>query len=87
MGTVAVGGKPAGKVEPVLSAGNDVQHGRRQQPAQNLDHNVGEEFLCRKSTRTPQADRDGGVEVATRNVADGIGHRQDGQSEGQRHTE
>ncbi len=57
------------------------------QAADHLGDDVGQHVRGREAAARGQADGDGRVEVAARDVADGVGHRQHGQAEGQGHAE
>ena len=53
----------------------------------HLGDDVGQDLARREATTGPQPERDRGVQVASGNVADGVGHGQDRQAEGQRHAQ
>src|SRR6185437_5772583 len=53
--------------------------------AEYLRDNVGCEFLTRKAAACPQSEAHGGIDVASGDVPYSIRHRQQRESEGQRH--
>ena len=53
----------------------------------DLHHHVGQHLLGGEALGGPEADGDGRVEVPARDVADGVGHREDGEAERERHAE
>lgn len=81
---VAVGRKPGMNVKAGLAAGDQKQNARADNPANHLGDNVGSQIGRWEALAGPQPDRNGGVQVAARNMADGIGHCQHGQPKGKR---
>src|SRR3546814_2758008 len=67
-----------------LSSGDIGDCRRRQYRACDLRDDIAGNVPRRKASARPKADRDGGVEMPARDVADGIGHGEDGEAEGQR---
>ena len=62
-----------------------VQHaGPRAMRAGDLGDDVGRQLASREAPAQPEPERDGGVEVAARDVAERVGHGQHGQPEGER---
>ena len=74
-------------MKPALPGSDDVQHRRPGQPAQHLGDDVGHQILRREAASGDEPDGHGRVEVAARDVADGVGHRQHRQAEGEGHAE
>jgi hypothetical protein len=66
-----------------LSAGNDIEHATCHDPAKHLGHDVGQHVGGREAATGPEPDGHGRVKVATRDMTDGIGHGQHGQTERQ----
>ncbi len=54
-----------------------------QQAAQHLGGPARQNLLGRKALASHQAERDGGIDMATGDVTDGVGHGQQGQSKGE----
>ena len=79
---VAVGGE-AVQLEAGLARGDHVEHRRRQDGADHLRDDVGHDIGGLELSGGPEPDRDRRIEVAARDVADGIGHREHGQAEGE----
>ena len=50
----------------------------------DLGADIGENLVRRKAPAAPQSDRDRGVEMTARDVADGVGHRQHRQAKSKR---
>src|SRR6476620_7947014 len=84
MCSVAVRCKSLGNIKAWSTTGYDVEYGARNDSTENLRHDVGRELASRETTTSPKADRDRWVEVATRDMADGICHGQHGQTERER---
>src|SRR5690606_25234408 len=80
---VTVGGQAAGQAEAILAAGNNVQEVGGQGGTDNLGNNVGRQFFGVEASAGCQTDRNGRVQVAARNMANGVGHGQYGQAKGQ----
>ena len=87
MVAVAIGGKAAGEIETRLAAGDHIQHAAPHDGADHLRDDVGNDLLGGKAAAGGKPDRDGRVEMAARDMADGVGHRHHGQPEGERHAE
>jgi hypothetical protein len=83
MDTVAVGRETA-DYEARFAAGDDVEGGSTDESTKDLRQDVGHEMRQRKAAADGEPERDGGVEVASGNVADGIRHGQDGEAESER---
>src|SRR4029078_2265412 len=81
MCSVAVRCKSLGNIKAWSTTGYDVEYGARNDATENLRHDVGRELASRETTTSPKADRDRWVEVAARDMADGICHGQHGQTE------
>ncbi len=64
-----------------------IEHAAASDRAQHLGDDVGQELAAREPAAGPEPDRDRRIEVAARDVPDGVGHRQHGQAEGQRDAE
>ena len=84
---VAVRGKARGHVEARFAAGDEIQHAARHEGASHLREDVGRQLRGRESPAGPEARRHRRVQVAPRDVPDGIGHRQHRQPERERHAE
>src|SRR3546814_18302114 len=67
-----------------LSSGDIGDCRRRQYRACDLRDDIAGNVPRRTASARPKADRDGGVEMPARDVADGIGHGEAGEAEGQR---
>jgi hypothetical protein len=86
MRPVAVGGEPAGEAEFGLPVGDEIQHPRPQDPADQLGEDVRRELRGREPLSRPQPNRYGGVEMTPRDMPNRVGHDgQDREPEGQRH--
>ncbi len=84
---VAVGGKALGEIEPRGTDRDGVEGCGGDDGADDLRDGVGQDVLPGEAAACRQANRDGRVEVTARDVADGIGHREHRQAEGERHAE
>ena len=85
---VAVGGEALGEIEARRAAGDRRRGPRRATTAPTTwDDDVGQESCCREAPARRQPDGDRRVQVAAGDVADGIGHGEHGQAEGERHAE
>src|SRR6516162_8711696 len=84
--TIAVGSKAAG--DPAwLARCDDPQDRGSDYSGDHLSDDVGNNVTGGAASRAPQADRDRRVEMAARNVPDGISHRQHRQPECERNTQ
>src|SRR5215475_6857949 len=79
--------KPRTQTETGGSAGNFVQHGRPDNCAENLRHDVGEHEIEGKPTTACQAHGDSWIEMTAGNMADRVGHGQNGQAKRKGHAE
>lgn len=79
----AVRGEAAFGREAFLAARDEVEHRGPGDPAENLGDEVGNHLRLRVTPRDDEPDSDRRIEVASRDVADRVGHRQDGETEGQ----
>src|SRR5689334_15613690 len=84
MCSVSVRRKSLGNIKAWSTACYDVEYGARKDSTENLRHDIGRELASRETTASPKTDRDRWVEVAARDMADGICHRQHGQTERER---
>ena len=89
---VAVGReRPGLAVVDVVAArhalGDDEQQTGGGDGGDDLHDDVRQHLFGREALGGPQADGDGGVEVPARDVADGVGHGEHGETERERHTE
>ena len=85
---VAVGREALGEVEARRAAGDQRTAPRRAiDRADHLRDDIGADVLRREAPAGGKPDRHGRVEVAARDVADGVGHRQHRQAEGERDAE
>jgi hypothetical protein len=83
MCTVSVGSETGMDIKARLSAGDHEQHVGRRDCSQHLRNDVGNEIRGGKAFPYNQAQADGGIQVTTGNVSDGIHHGQHGEAEGQ----
>ena len=83
MDAVTVGGEAAIERESLFAAGDSVKRARGEDGAEQLGDNVGRQFAGREALCDDQADRDGGVEMAAGDVADGECHGKHGEAEGE----
>ena len=82
---VAVRGEDVRGVQPAgLAACDEVEDSGTGDGAENLGDDVGGEVGGGEALPRPEAHRHGRVQVAARDVADGVGHGQHGEPEGQR---
>jgi hypothetical protein len=79
---VTVGGEVA-EDKSGLTPGDDVENLRACGCAEHLRHDVRQQLGERKALARYEADGDGGIEVASGDVADGEGHGEQGEAEGQ----
>ena len=70
----AVGGECANACVSEVGLGNAVEHGRRNDTANDLGHDVGRSFLSREAAASNLTERNCRVQVAARNVADSVCH-------------
>src|ERR1043166_3016886 len=84
MCSVAVRRKSLGNIKAWSTTCYDIEYAARNDSAKDLRHDVGRELASRETTTSPKTDRDRGVEVAARDMADGICHGQHGQTESER---
>src|SRR6266404_3352132 len=84
MCSVAVRRKSLGNVKAWSTTGYDVEHAACNDSADDLRPDVRSELTSRETTTSPKADRDRWVEVAARDMADGVCHGQHGQTERER---
>ena len=85
--SVSVGGEAAGQIESGRAAGDDVEHTGGRDAAENLRYDVGSQFAGWETSGRPQAEGNGRVDVTARDGADGIGHGEQGEAEGERDTD
>lgn len=81
----AVGGECADACVGEVGLGDAVEHGSSDNAANHLCHDVGRSFLSGEAAAGNLAERDGRVQVATRNVADGVCHGKHRKAECERH--
>ena len=67
-----------------VAAGDDTERIRGEHGAGDLRHDVGNDVVGLHASAGEQAECDSGIEVAARDVPDGIRHGDDGETEGQR---
>src|SRR3982751_523472 len=79
--------KTFGDVESGGAARNHVEQRRGGDGAGHLRDDIGQDLSSWKAAAGRKAHRNGGIEMASGDMADGIGHRDDAQSECQRHTD
>ena len=81
----AVGGEGADACVGEVGLGDAVEHCRSDNAADDLCHDVGRSFLSGEAAAGNLTERDGRVQVAARNVADGVCHSENGEAECERH--
>lgn len=81
----AVGGECANACVGEVGLGDAVEHCRSDNAANDLCHDVGRSFLSGEAAAGNLAERDGRVQVAARNVADGVCHGEHGKAKRERH--
>ena len=81
----AVGGECANACVGEVGLCDAVEHCRSDDTADDLRHDVGRSFLSGEAAAGNLAERDGRVQVAARNVADGVCHGEHGEAECERH--
>lgn len=86
MFAVSVAGEPSGQTEVRFARGNGVEHAAGQNGAQTLGDDIRNEIPAREPAAEPEAHGDSRVEMAARNVAEGVRSGQDGQSESKCHS-
>lgn len=77
----------ADAVEAVLAGGDGEERRTGDEAAEDLRHDIRRHVLPLEALSHGEADGDGGVEVRTGDVGDGVRHRQHGQAEGERDAE
>lgn len=87
MSLEAVRREAARQVEAGCAAGDEVEKGRADDRANDLRGDVGGDLIGREPAACGKADRYGGVQMAARNMADRVGHRDHGEAKGERHAE
>src|SRR6185312_3567145 len=80
---VAVGGEAGGAAEALLAAGDDVKAAGGNDGADDLSDDVGEKFAPGEAAAGVEAEGDGGIEMRAGDVADGEGHGEHGETEGE----
>ena len=86
VGAEAVGGEDTcGGVGGGLP--DEQQHGAGDDGTHNLAHPVEQHLLKTHAAVHPHAERDGGVEVGAADMAYAVGHGDDGEAEGDGHTQ
>lgn len=81
----AVGGECADACVGEVGLCNAVEHCRSDNAANDLGHDVGRSFLSGEAAAGNLAERDGRVQVAARNVTDGVGHGKHRKAKRERH--
>ncbi len=81
----AVGGECADACVSEVGLGDAVEHCRSDNTADDLGHDVGRSFLSGEAAAGNLTERDGRVQVAARNVTDGVCHGENGEAECERH--
>ncbi len=76
--------KPPLGAEARLAAGDQIEDRRTRDAAEHLGDDVGNRLGLRMASADHEADGDRGIEVAAGDVADGVGHGQHGEAEGER---
>ena len=83
---VAVGGEAAGD-EAGPPGGDEIEHPGAEDPADHLGGNVAGDLVRGEPLAEHEAHGDGGVDMAARDMAQGVDHRDHGQPEGERDPE
>ena len=83
----AVGGEAADRLRSTCAARDEIEHCRGRDRANHLCRHVGQDVAGRKPPAGRQPDRHRRIEVAARDVADGVGHRHDREAERKRHAD
>src|SRR4030042_2889541 len=79
---VAIGSKSGAQVESRFSTGDEVQDEGARDGPQHLGDDIRNQVGSPETTAGPETDGDRGVEMATGDMANGIGHGEDGETEG-----
>ncbi len=79
---VSVRSESTRSAEAFLAAGYQVECARARRPAEHLRNYIRQKLAEREAPADSEADRDSRVEMATGNMANGIGHSQNRQAEG-----
>ena len=74
-------------VEAGMAAGDQIEDAGAGNAARDLGDDVARQIAGGKTPAGPQAHRNGRIEMTARNMADGEGHGQHGQAEGERHAD
>src|SRR6185503_2656732 len=77
MRPVAVGGKSSRHAEICPTASNYVKHPRSRACPQNLSEDIGDQLFRWKPAPDNNTEGHSRIQVASRNMADGVSHRQD----------
>ena len=85
MRSVAVGGETARQAEPFFAAGDHVEHRGSRDSSQNLRDHIGRKLGRGKAFCNRQSNGNRGIQVTSRNMADRIGHGQDGEPKSKGH--
>ena len=80
---VTVGREPGTELKARLAAGDEVQHRRRDDAAQDLGNHVRDQLRCLEAAAHHQSEGDGGIQMTAGDRADGEGHREHRQSKGE----
>lgn len=81
MFAVAIGGEAAGEAEIRFAAGNQIKHAGCDDRADHLGDDIGRNLVRGKASARGEPHGHGGIEMAAGDVADGIGHGDDGKTE------
>src|SRR5690349_18035993 len=81
---VSVGGEPAREAKAVFAARDQIENCRPDDCAENLRDDIGQNVSRRKSFSSPETDRHRRIKVRTGNMPDGVSHRQNRHTEGER---
>ncbi|CAD5301347.1 hypothetical protein BOSE62_70081 [Bosea sp. 62] len=83
---IAVRGEALGEIETRRADRDEIEHGGGEDGADDLGDDVGHHLAGREAPAGGEADRDGRVEMTAGDMADRIGHGDDGQTERERYT-
>src|SRR5215475_7592371 len=79
----AVGCETLSNIKTGCAARNQIEQGRADDRADDLRNHIGQNLAGGKTPARGKTDRNGGIEVTTGYMADGIGHGYDAQTERQ----
>jgi hypothetical protein len=87
MRIITVGRKALAEVETGRAIRDHIEQRRGNDRAENLRDHIRQDLAGRKATAGGKTNRHGGIEMATRHMADRVGHRDHAQAERERHAD